>query len=364
MTAQYEHIPESSERTSLHWLRNFLLLIIIGFTLWKILPVLMGIIIMFIVALLFAYLLEPLVSNLENRGLPRSISIILLLVAIGIALYICGYFLFDPIKIEIIELINTIRGGKIYATMDKIKSFIVSNFPSVQEEQIDQALRDSLIAFQNEVLNIAQRILSLIQEAFSLITQIIIVPLIAFFILKDGPKLKRDLIGLIPNKYFEMSLHMIYQTDQQIGKYIRGQLLDTMILSILYSLGFSLLGIPYYIVLGAFSAIANIIPYVGPIFSAIPPIIVLIIETNSFSQIPLLILLFVIIQIIEIIIIQPMVVAKSVNLHPLIVIFSVLAGGQMLGIIGMLFAVLLAGVIKVIILEIAWGYRNYHLGRR
>ena len=234
----------------------------------------------------------------------------------------------------------------------------------MQEEQIDATLRDSLARFQNEVLGIAQRLLSYIQGIFSLVTQILIIPLIAFFLLKDGPRLKREIISLLPNRFFEISLHLAYKLDLQIGRYIRGQLLDTFILAILYSIGFSLLGIPYSIVLGAFSGVANIIPYVGPVFAAIPPLVVLIIESESFALVPLTIALFVVIQLFEVIFIQPTVVAKSVDIHPLILIFSVLAGGQILGIIGMLFAVLLAGIIKVIIIEVAWCFRNYRFGRR
>ncbi len=85
-----------------------------------------------------------------------------------------------------------------------------------------------------------------------------------------------------------------------------------------------------------------------------------IVESGSFEALPIIILLFVVIQIIDVILIQPTVVVKSVDLHPLIVIFAVFAGGTFLGVIGMLFAVLLAGITKVIIIEITWCYRNYH----
>jgi len=363
MAQRSDKIRRTSEGVSLRWLRNIIILIITGFLLWKILPPLKGIIIMFVLALLFAYLLEPLVYHLENRGLKRTYSIIILYCCIAFILYIAGYFLFNPVKTEIGDLIQTIRSGKIYAITDRIKEFITVNFPFIHSEQIDATLQESFTTFQNEVLGIAQRLLSYIQGVFSLVTQIFIIPLIAFFILKDGPRLKRDVISLIPNSFFEMSLHLLYKLDQQIGRYIRGQVLDTLILAILYSIGFYALGVPFYIVMGAFSGIANIIPYVGPVFAAIPPILVLVIETESLALVPVTIALFVVIQLFEVVFIQPTVVAKSVDIHPLILIFSVLAGGQILGIIGMLFAVLLAGIIKVIIVEFAWCYKNYRFSR-
>ncbi|MFC1557681.1 AI-2E family transporter [candidate division KSB1 bacterium] len=351
------------ENSLLHWMRNILILIVIGFIFWKILPPLKGIIIMFTLAMLFAYLLEPLVNDLENRGIPRIYSIFILYIAIGCLFYAAGYFLYNPLKAEIGDFVKTVREGKLLTLTDRIKAFVLTNFSFVQEDQLDQILQESINNFRNEIITIAQRTLSFIQSAFSLFTQIFIIPLIAFFILKDGPRIKKELISFMPNRFFEMSLHLLYKTDGQIGKYIRGQLLDTFILAVLYSIGFSYLGIPYAIVLGAFSGVANIIPYVGPIFAAIPPILVTIIESESFNMVPITIVLFVVVQIIEVVLIQPTVVAKSVDIHPLILIFAVLAGGQILGVAGMLFAVLLTGVIKVIIMEITWSYRNYKIDR-
>lgn len=348
---------------NLRWLRNIIIFLLTVFILWTLIPPLKGIIVMFVLGMLLAYLLEPMVYHLENRGLKRLYSIIILYILIGILLYFVGYFLFGPIKAEIGALIDTVRGGKLYALTDSIKDFITRNFPFIQTEQIDATLRDSLARIQNEVLGIMQRTLTYIQGVFSLITQIFIIPLIAFFLLKDGPKLKREIISMIPNRFFEMSLHLSHKLDQQVGKYIRGQLLDTMILAILYSFSFYLMGIPYYIVLGIISGIANIIPYVGPIFAILPPIIVLVVESTSVTLVPVLVLVFIIIQLIEVIFIQPTVIAKSVDIHPLILIFSVLAGGQLFGIVGMLFAVLLAGIVKVTIIEVVWCYRNYSMGR-
>jgi len=226
-----ENTAPAGERGASRWLRNVILLILAGFLLWVILPPLKGIIILFVVALLFAYLLEPLVSILENLGLPRWYSILFIYIEIGIILYIAGSLLFDPVKNEIGELIKTVHNGKINTITEKIKVYLFTNFPSlIQEGQLTDTIRGTLTRFQGEMLKIAQHLLLYIQSAFSLILQILIVPLIAFFLLKDGPKLKKDITRLIPNRFFEMSLHMLYKTDRQIGRYIRGQILDSLTL--------------------------------------------------------------------------------------------------------------------------------------
>lgn len=363
MEIKKENIPTVVERTSLRWLRNLIILLIAGFLLFKILPPLKGIIIMFVLAMLIAYLLDPIVSIMENNGYPRLESIIFLFVLIGFLLFLSGIFLFEPIKTEIGGLIKFLQKSNMESIEQNLRKFITANFPLFQD-QVDDIINAFLTTFSDEALNIAQKTLSFIQGIFSLITQILIIPLIAFFLLKDGPSLKKEIFKLIPNKFFEMSLHMHQKADQQIGRYIRGQLIDSFLLAVLYAIGFNYLGIKFFIILSIFSGVANIIPYVGPVIAAIPPIIVSVLTAQSFDFVPQIILLFVVIQIIDVVIFQPTVVAKSVQLHPLIIIFSVLAGGQLLGIVGMLFAVLLAGIIKVVIVETAWSYRNYHLEKR
>ncbi len=357
-------IMQREEQSTLRWFKTFIIIAVAGFLLYRIIPPLKGIILLFILGMIFAYLLDPLVSALESRGLPRIYSIITLFIVIGFFLYLAGYYLFPLIRNEIAGLIESVESEKIYAFAEQIRTYMRDNFTFMEEEQINSTIQEFLSVFQNIVLNISRKSLSVLQGMLSLITQIVIIPLIVFFVLKDGAKLKRSMVNLVPNKYFEMFLHLFYKTDQQIGSYIRGQILDNAILAVFYSIGFYYLGIPFYIVFGAFSGMANIIPYIGPIIGASIPMTVAIIETGSLLIVPKIAVLFVIIQMIDNTFLQPTVVARSVDLHPLIIIFAVLTGGTMMGVIGMLFSVLVAGIIKVVIVEISWSYKNYGLGRK
>ena len=353
------------------WLRVLLTVLLvtvivslIGLVLYVVLSPLKVIILLFVIAALCAYLLEPIVAYMENRGLPRVYSILLLYIIIFFLMYQAGDKLLPPLIGQITDLPQIIDQEKINAVKDQVKTFIESNFPIIPKEQIDLSFEELRIWFQDLVSKASTKLLDIIyfaQGILSLLIQIIMIPLIAFFLLKDGPTLKRAVVNMIPNKFFEMSLHLLYKTDQQIGRYLRGQILDNFILAVLYSICFYFMDIPYFIIFGAFSGIANVVPYIGPLIGIIPPLIVSIMGKGSLEVIPWIILIFIVIQIIDITLVQPTVVAKSVDLHPLIVIFAVLTGGILLGVIGMLFAVLLAGVIKVIITEIAWSIRNYHL---
>ncbi|KPK93107.1 hypothetical protein AMJ80_06120 [bacterium SM23_31] len=357
--------------TASRWLRVLLIILLISvivslvsIVLYFVLSPLKIVFLLFIIAALCAYLLEPIVYHMENRGLPRVYSILLLYIVIFFLMYQAGDKLLPPLIKEITDLPQSIQQES-STVKDQVKTFVRGNFPFIQEEQIDRSFEELRIWFQDLVSKASTKLLEIIsfaQGILSLAIQIIMVPLIAFFILKDGPALKRAVVNLIPNRFFEVSLHLLYKTDQQIGRYLRGQILDNFILAVLYSISFYFMDIPYFIIFGAFSGIANVVPYIGPLIGIIPPLIVSIMGKGSLGVIPWIILIFIFIQIIDVTLVQPTVVAKSVDLHPLIVIFAVLAGGILLGVIGMLFAVLLAGVIKVIITEIAWSIRNYRLG--
>ena len=360
----------ANEGTSGTWLRTLLIILLVSFlislvgsVLWLVLTPLKGIILLFIIAALIAYLLDPPVSYMENLGISRALSIVFLYIVSFSFLYGIGSALSSPVFNEIENLLMSIESEKVNTAAREVKKFVMSNFPMISEEQIDRSIQELLSSFQDLVLNATRGILTFAQGMFSFVIQLFMVPLIAFFLLKDGPALKKGLLTFVPNKFFEMSLHLFYKTDQQIGRYIRGQIVDNLILALFYSVGFYFLGIPYFIVFGAFSGVANVVPYIGPVIGIIPPFILSIIETGSLETLPIIILLFIVIQIIDVTLIQPSVVAKSVDLHPLIVIFAVFAGGTLLGITGMLFAVLLAGIIKVIITEISWCYRNFHIQR-
>lgn len=351
-------------------LRTLLIIVLVsiimsltGIVLYIVLPPLRGIILLFVIAALVAYLLEPVVTWMENYGVKRAYSIILLYIAIAILLNFAIDLLYPKIMGEIGGLRQRIQSieQEIRPAATQVKDYIMQRVSFIDEEQLDSAIAELLGRFQIQVLNVSGSLLSFAQGILSLLIQIIMIPLIAFFILKDGPAIKKSVLNIVPNKFFEAALHLFYKTDQQIGRYIRGQILDNFILAVLYSIGFQMMGMPYFILFGAFSGIANIVPYVGPVIGIIPPLIVLIMETGSFSMIPTLIALFVAVQIFDVALIQPTVVAKSVHLHPLVIIFAVFAGGTLLGVVGMLFAVLLSGIIKVILSEIAWSNRNYRL---
>jgi predicted PurR-regulated permease PerM len=187
---------------------------------------------------------------------------------------------------------------------------------------------------------------------------IILVPFVTFFLLKDGPMLTKKLYELIPNTYYEMYRNLAYRMEKQLGNYIRGQAMDALICGILSSTGLWFMGVKYFMLIGMLAGVANLIPYFGPIMGMIPAIIVTIIDKGMVPG-PILgiVGMFVVVQLIDNLLINPVVVGNSVDLHPLIVMLAIMIGGAIGGLFAMLLAVPFVSVMRIVIIEVGNEFR-------
>ncbi len=200
-----------------------------------------------------------------------------------------------------------------------------------------------------------------IEGVISGLTFAVIVPFVAFFFLKEGRHLTRCLMALVPNVYFELCLNLMYRANRQIGNYIRGQLLAVLVVSVLAISGLSILGVYYALPLGLLAGLANVIPFLGPLIGIVCSSIVALATGGGLAMVAKVIVIFLVIQLIDNVLIQPTMVAKSVELHPLVVLFVVMVGSQLMGIVGMLIAVPLTGIAKVSGQTIYEGVKQYRL---
>ena len=305
-----------------------------------------------IISALLAYILDPVASALEARGLNRTIAT--LIVFSFLILFIAGFVLLilPVITTESQAIQEGISNGKAQEYFSTLETSLRSQFRFLGIREINLSEKIHVL-----LSNLGEQVFNYLLNVVSLITNLVIIPFIMFFLLKDGREIKKHLISLVPNRYFEFTLNLLHKMDQQLGNYLRGQFMDAFIIGLLSITALWILGVNYFIVIGAFAGLANLIPYIGPIAGAIPAIIVSIMQTGSLSMVPWIALAFTIVQLMDNVLVQPLVVAKTVNLHPLIVLLVVIIGGQFLGILGMLLAVPVTGVIKVVAQE---SYHSYH----
>lgn len=309
-----------------------------------------------IIAALIAYILDPIASYLEYRGLSRTqATIVIFIVIMGM---VAGFiaFLMPAVIREIKTIEQGLGSGASSAFFERIENWITGAIPFIDPESL--ALQSKLSEL---VKSISTSLFAIIGSVVSVVTTMVIIPFAVFFLLKDGPHLKKALISVVPNRYFEMVLHLIYKTDQQLGGYLRGQFFDAVIIGILATTAMWILDVRYFVLIGIFAGLTNMIPYVGPLAGAVSAIFVVLFNGGGGQQVLFVAVAFIIIQLMDNVLVQPIVVARSVNLHPLVIIFAVIIGGQFFGILGMLLAVPTAGMIKVMISEFYSGARQYNV---
>lgn len=312
------------------------------------------------ISVLISFILHPFVNFLEQKGLNRSLStgIVFLLLC---ALFYSGLSTLIPaLSEQFSKLYLSIKNSPIQSQFSQFEKDLAVQFPFLVEINIFSKL-ESFISGQ--VLSVFDQLTNLLSSIISVIAILVIVPFITFYILKDHKTIYKGILNIIPNKYFEMSYWILKKISIQLGKFVRAWIFDAAFVGVSCGLGFYLLGIENALSLGIIAGLGHLVPYFGPVIGGIPAVIISIIQYNDFSHIPGIALLLVIIYTLDNGIVQPLVFSKSVDMHPIIIILLIITGSQIAGIMGMLFAVPVATIIKTAAKEIYFAFKNYKIAR-
>ena len=182
-----------------------------------------------------------------------------------------------------------------------------------------------------------------------------------------GP-IRKKLISLIPNKYFEVTIAALNKIERLLSNYLLGLFLQMIAIFSLASIGLSVIGVKYAITIAMFAALANLIPYLGPILGASFAIIVGVtvspeLQTiqEHFFYIFKILSVFAIVQITDNMLWQPLIFSKSVKAHPLEIFVVIFAGAILAGVVGMVIAIPVYTVIRVYVIELYKGYNQYKI---
>jgi putative permease len=302
----------------------------------------------FLMAFVISYLLGPAVTRLERRGLTRLRAVAFIFLLFAAALAVAGYLL-APL---LVDQITGIR-QKLPTYTAGVNS-ILFDMQARLEALAGGRLKLDLVARADAVLRSGAE--QLVRELPALIsgslTTLLLTPFLAFFMLKDGRDLTRGLIDMVPNSVFELTLNLQHKITEQIGSFIRARLLEALIVGLATWIGLVLIGMPYALLLAVFAAATNLIPYVGPLIGAAPAFIITVINGAGSFEILMVTLVYAVVQILDIVILIPMMVAKIVNLHPVVVVVSLIIGAQLLGVLGMLIAIPVTSALQVTLVAV------------
>jgi putative permease len=308
-----------------------------------------------IVSLLLAYILDPLVTLLESRGMSRGLATLGVLLFLGLLLGGCAALLIPVVA----DQLKALQGG----ATTQVAASAVSQIQDLLRDQLSFLGLGSLdlgAKLEEFKRTLAERAFEfLLSDSLELIISAVTVPFMMFFFLKDGRDLKKKAVSMVPNRYFEFTLDLLYKMDVQLGNYLRGQFVDALTFGGLSIIALWILGVNYFVFLGAFAGLANLIPYVGPIAGMVPAAIVAVLSTGNLGSAVSVVIAFIILKLLDDFAVQPLVVASSVEMHPVFVLIAIMIGGELFGILGMLLAVPVAGFFKVVLQEGVSTYRKY-----
>lgn len=315
-----------------------------------------------ILALILSYILDPFVNRLQKMGINRTLGISLTLSTVILLLVYISTNIFPLFVEEMLKLTENLNIENI-----KVIAVAIENRLTFEGSFIPAGfLENNLTQIATELFDLG-KLSSVLSNAVGLFTNIfsavLVVPFAAFFFLKDGSKIMRNILQFVPNKYFETTLTLIHKIEKRLELYFRSVLAQSFLVALLSWTTLSIAGLENSLSVGISVGIANTIPYFGPIIGYVLSIIISIIETGDFSLVLVCVIAILIVQVIDNLLLQPFLFSRSADMHPVAILFIILIGAETAGILGMLIAVPFATVIKITVNQISWSFSNYQVFR-
>jgi len=315
-----------------------------------------------VIAIVITYLLDPVVSRIQTTGIKRIWAIIITLSALILLLIWISTNIFPVITNQMVELAGQLNFQTIQNIARQVEERLTENFTFLP----DHFLSTNTTQMIQDLFDVGQipgALSNLIGLFSNIFWATLVIPFATFFFLKDGAKIRRDILQLVPNKYFETILSLIDKIETRLGIYFRSVMLQSLIVALASWLVLSIVGLNNALSVGIAVGLANTIPYFGPAIGYVLSIIVSIIEVGNFSLVlPCLLAIF-LVQLIDNLVLQPVIFSRSAELHPVAILFIIMVGAEIAGILGMLVAVPIATTVKITINQIRWSISNYYVFR-
>ncbi len=307
-----------------------------------------------VLALIFYYLLRPILRLLVKAKVPRLGGIaIIFLGGIGIISLITVLvlpFLREQFQNFIMEIPDLFT--QLLTNLDRFlrTSFLGEYYrgSSFDIEQLMATLPANISdTLQNAITGLISGITGFISAITSVILSIVIVPFILFYLLKDGEKLPEYFVKLLPPRFRDDTREVLSEADNQLSAYIQGQLIVAFCIGVMVYIGFLIIGMDYALLLGVLAMVTSVVPYIGPAIAIIPAAIIALV-TSPFMLIKLAVV-WTVVQLVEGNLISPQVMGKTMFIHPITIIFVLLTAGSLFGIAGVILGIPMYALLRVVV---------------
>ena len=315
-------------------------------------------ILVFAGAIFFSYILWPLVSFVQRfttkrRGLALAIVYVLLLGAmVGI-----GFAVIPAILAQATNLFTRLPSLITGAQISKIP---LPSFLDPVRQQIIDALHSQAASIGSKVIGAIQEIGSHVLSGFAVVATVVLIPIFSFFFLKDGHEMKEAVVAAFPDAGTRAMVELIMEDMHNVLKnYIRALVILAVISFCVYSIALNFMGIQYELLIGGVAALLEFIPVVGPFIVLI--ILLILTAVTAFPKLLLVLIFWGVYRLLQDYVLNPYLMRAGLELHPLLVLFGVLAGDQIGGVAGMFFSVPVLAILKVIYLHVRISGARQHL---
>ncbi|MCW4453482.1 AI-2E family transporter [Flavobacterium sp. MXW15] len=330
---------------------------------WLLAPILTP----FVLALMLAWLGDPLVDRLEAAGRSRNTAVILVFVLMVLLLALALLILVPMIERQIVTLVAALPQGQQW--------LISTAIPWVEQKTglelmswLDPArLVEWIRSHWQQAGGVATTFFGyLSRSGFAMVAwvvNIVLLPILTFYFLRDWDKLVERVASLIPRNHVATVSRLAQESNAVLGAFIRGQIAVMIALGVVYAAGLSLVGLNLGLLIGLIAGIISFIPYLGATTGVVMAVLAALVQSQGFDLklLALVGVVFTVGQLLESYVLTPRIVGDKIGLHPVAVIFAVMAGGQLFGFLGMLLALPAAAVINVLLRYAHERYRQSEL---
>ena len=315
----------------------------------------------FVISALLAYLGDPLVDRLERRGLGRTLSVSVVFVGLFLLLTLLLVLLVPKIEAQISQLLQRLPGDIAWLKANLLP-YLTRLLPDGGEGFDLAALQQALARHWREAGGVLTQVWASVSDSGAMLViwlaNLFLIPVITFYLLRDWDHLVAGVHALLPRSIEATASRLAHEADDVLGGFLRGQMMVMLALGVIYTTGLWLVGLELALLIGMFAGLVSFVPYLGLIVGILVAGFASVLQAQGFADLPWVVAVFVIGQLLEGSVLTPRFVGERIGLHPVAVIFAVMAGGQLYGFFGILLALPVAAVVMVVVRSMVASYRE------
>ncbi|MEK6592910.1 MAG: AI-2E family transporter [Pseudomonadota bacterium] len=337
---------------NLHYLWWLALAAFCGLLLYLLGPILTP----FLLAAMLAYICNPMVARMQQKRIPRTLATVLVLLLLAAA-FVVMLLILLPLLVKQVRAI----AGQAPVYLDWLRNIAEPWVESLFGVQIDVGMiKDWLTEHMAEIQSLAARLLPSIKSGglalLAFFVNLVLVPVVLFYFLRDWNKLVARIDEVIPRRWHDRVTLIAREIDEVLGQFLRGQLLVMLSMSLFYTFGLWLAGLDYALSVGMIAGVVTFVPYLGMIIGVALATLTGLLQFNEFAPLLWVWAVFGIGNLLENYVLVPRLVGDRIGLHPVAVIFALLAFGQLFGFFGVLLALPASAALLVWLRQLR---RNY-----